>query len=66
MSHVCTERIINTYKVSELVANEFPLKQGDIQSRRKKQVDAATLAKRWGIQLDCPSVRRWDLVGMTP
>ena len=41
--------MIGTHKVSELVANEFPLKQGDIQSRRKKQVDAATLARRWGI-----------------
>ena len=37
VSHVCT------------VTNEFSLKQGDIQFRRRKQVDGATLAKRWGI-----------------
>ena len=49
ISHVCTERVINSHSVSELVANEFPLKQGDISSRRKKQVDGATLAKRWNI-----------------
>ena len=49
ISHVCTERVINSHNVSELVANEFPLKQGDISSRRKKQVDGATLAKRWNI-----------------
>ena len=30
ISHVCTERVIDSHKVSELVANEFPLKQGDI------------------------------------
>ena len=49
ISHVCTEKLINSHKVSELVSNEIPLKQGDIQSKRKKQVDGLTLAERWRI-----------------
>ena len=49
MSHVCTERLIGTHNVHEISINEHPLKQGNIESKHKKQVDGATLAKRWGI-----------------
>ena len=47
ISHVCSERLLGTHKVYEIVNNERPLRQGNIDSKRKKQVYGATLAKRW-------------------
>ena len=34
--HICTEKLINSHKVLELVRNEFLLEQGGVLSKRKK------------------------------